>query len=119
MKTTLSAPTPKTFRDDVAGSLVLAAHVGTDGLGLVLSGGWSVSIWCHWSITFDGVEAPVTDAFKLVGKALQSFENAEGLEHLQFSGQCEVVANPANRERPSSEAMALRGPHALIVVWND
>lgn len=93
--------------------------MGTDGLGLVLSGGWSVSIWCHWSITFDGVEAPVTDAVKLVGKALKSFEERGGLERLQFSSQCEVVANPVKRNRPSSEAMALRGPDARIVVWND
>ena len=56
---------------------------------------------------------------ELVGESLVKFIGDDVHERLVFSNRFEVIVDLAARKSFQPEAMMVRGPENLFVVWND
>jgi hypothetical protein len=104
------------------GARVLLALRDSEGVGLSFDGDWHLSIGGHVRVMADGmtVDQSGIDG-SLEGRALVEFVGDSSVEHLVFSGEprFELVVSLDLAKCRGPEAMMLRGPNDLIVVWNE
>lgn len=89
------------------------------GIGIALTQGWSISIWCKATFFLNGEIADASRIDALRGRVLLDFKSENVNEKLIFSDDAIINAFPKMRDATQAEAMMLRGPNSLIVVWND
>ena len=109
----------ESFREPMIGEAVTAAEIDNEGLSITFTNNWSLSIWCDISLVHAGQAIDVARVTELVGRKIESFRQDSERETLTFSSGFDIVVDLSKRGPDQVEAMMLRGPDKLIVVWNE
>ena len=107
------------FRSKIIGKVVTDVVLDEDGLGIALSEGWSINLWSAITLYEHGNKSDLRRISGLVGAPLVQFVGDHVHERLVFSNDFELVVDLKARKPAQPEAMMVRGPEKLIVVWND
>jgi hypothetical protein len=101
------------------GESVTDVEVDNEGLRIAFTNDWNLTIWCDISLTHAGEVIEVDRAEDLVGTKIEGFRQSSGQETLIFSSSFALVVDLPKIGPDQVEAMMLRGPKLLIVVWNE
>lgn len=110
--------TPEAYQSKLIGQIVESADFDGENFYIVLSGGWSVNIWCEFSVFRQGQVLEIGDFSAIVGAKVIRFEQVLDEERILLSSEIEITALLSKLPPYQPESMMLRGPDALIVVWN-
>ena len=114
-----SNPIHSLFRTAILGQVVVDVVRDEDGLGIRLAAGWDISVWSACSLHARGEEIDLRRVSEIIGASLVEFVRDRNHERLVFSRGHEVIVDLDARSASQPEAMMVRGPNSLIVVWND
>jgi hypothetical protein len=110
---------PSLFREKIIGKEVKNILLEEDGLGISLIGGWDINVWSAITLYLLRRKVDLSRISELVGASLIQFVGDNVHERLVFSNGFEVIVDLATRKSSQPEAMMVRGPEKLFVVWND
>lgn len=110
---------PTIFRIAIIGKEVSDILLDEDGLGISLAEGWNISVWSAILLYWRGEKIELRRITELIGASLIEFVGSAARERLVFSNGFEVVIELDARKSSQPEAMMVRGPENLIIVWND
>jgi hypothetical protein len=103
------------FRIDLIGKVVLHAGRDAEGLGLQMSGGWSVAVWAHAQVV--DARARVVGLHALVGRRLTGFAGDAASETLTFDNGCELRIRLGANAR-STSSMVVDAPDHSTIIWD-
>lgn len=110
---------PILFRAEIVGKDVTGVLLDEEGLGISLSQGWDISIWSAITLYLHEERVDLRRISELTGASLMEFVGDDAQERLVFSNGFKVMVELNARKPYQLEAMMVRGPKDLIVVWND
>jgi hypothetical protein len=112
-------PKLESFRQRMSGLAVIDVLSDSDGLGISFEDDWHLTVWSGFRLRMAKQEIDLSHVDELIGSCLTLFEAQETIELLQFSQGLEIIVGLDDRDPSHPEAMMLRGPNSLIVVWNE
>jgi hypothetical protein len=103
------------FRIAMIGQVVLHAGRDAEGLGLQMSGGWSVAVWAHVRVVDACARAVGLHA--IVGRRLTGFAGDAASETLIFDNGCELRIRLGAKPR-SATSMVVDAPDHSTIIWD-
>lgn len=99
---------------------VLRVARDSEGIGLGFEGDFELAIWGPARLSAEGQALGLERIDSLLGRVLMEFVGDEREERLIFAGhpQLDLVVIVDIAQCTGPEAMMLRGPNNLMVVWN-
>lgn len=102
----------------MVGKRVVEVGIDSDGVGLLLDGGWSIAIWVGYEFRINGEIQDDERMSEIKGAVLIMFVGDSDVERLIFDNGCELLVNLLDGRGCHSELMAVYGPNKVTVVWN-
>ena len=107
------------IRTEIVSKNVTDIVFDEDGLSISLSNEWNINVWSAVTLYLHGEKIDLCRISELIGASLMDFIGDDVHERLIFSNGFEVIVELDARKSFQAEAMMVRGPKNLIVVWND